>query len=80
MSVFGVKYADVYDQTSLLKSSENVDNQSYYIVGCSLTAHRKTNVFRNFGSKCEVTTTRPRQILQKKWYIIIEREKNKLAN
>ena len=26
-------------QTSLLKSSENVDNQSYYIVRCSLTAH-----------------------------------------
>ena len=80
-------------QTSPLKSSENVDNQSYYIVGCSLTAHRKTNVsaskisiqkrmyqhqkylFRNFGSKFEVTTTRPRQILQKKWYILIEREK-----
>ena len=50
-------------QTSLPKSSENVDNQSYYIVRCYLTAHRKTNVpalkIRNFGSKCEVTTTRP---------------------
>ena len=48
------------NQTSLLKSSEDVDNQSYYIVRCSLTAHRKgmyqhyKSLFRNFGSKCEV--------------------------
>ena len=45
-------------QTLFLKSSENVDNQSYYIVRCSLTA-----------------TTRPRQKMQKKYYILIEREK-----